>query len=70
MDIQSYRFYHCKMNGWGTWQCEERYSPSTPDDKNLSKCIPINKYIPKILDRFILFYENIPHTTLKSNHTF
>ncbi len=65
MENQKYRFYHCKMSGFGNWQCEERYSPLTLDDKNLSKCIPVNKYIPKIFDRLILFYENIPVTTIK-----
>ena len=70
-----YCYYHCVMTNNASWKCEERYKMTTPGEQlkhvstgihpaNITKCIPVSSYIPKVLHPLILKYECIPKVSV------
>ena len=66
-----YRYYHCVMTDKANWVCEERYKLTSPGEElkhitkeihpaNITKCVPINSYVPKVFDPLIVKYSLTP----------
>ena len=58
-DDSSYRFYHCHLE-WNGLHCKRVNSAIILPERDDTKLLLVNKWLPKVVDKYVLKYSFVP----------
>ena len=75
-DDKKYRYYHCVMQTFGDWKCEQKNhilgpvvntgSNNSKENNKLTRLLVVSSYVPTALDPLVLKWKMIPGVKVSS----